>query len=64
MKASDAPALLISGPSGDGLANYRVAGNYYIVDRLFDQAVLLAGVGREQDRVTITYSGAPRRGGV
>jgi P-type conjugative transfer protein TrbG len=64
MKASDAPALLISGPSGDGLANYRVAGNYYIVDRLFDQAVLLAGVGREQDRVTITYSGAPRGGGV
>lgn len=64
MKASDAPALLVAGPSGDGLANYRIAGNYYIVDRLFDQAVLLAGVGRDQDRVTITYSGAPRGGGV
>jgi len=64
MKATDAPALLVAGPAGDGLANYRIAGNYYIVDRLFDQAVLLAGVGREQDRVTITYSGAPRGGGV
>jgi len=64
MKSSDAPALLVAGPAGDGLANYRIAGNYYIVDRLFDQAVLLAGVGRDQDRVTITYSGAPRGGGV
>jgi type IV secretion system protein TrbG len=64
MKATDAPALLVAGPAGDGLANYRIAGNYYIVDRLFDQAVLLAGVGREQDRVTITYSGAPREGRV
>ena len=64
MKATDAPALLVAGPAGDGLANYRIAGNYYIVDRLFDQAVLLAGVGREQDRVTITYSGAAREGRV
>jgi P-type conjugative transfer protein TrbG len=64
MKATDAPALLVAGPAGDGLANCRIAGNYYIVDRLFDQAVLLAGVGRDQDRVTITYGGAPRGEGV
>jgi type IV secretion system protein VirB9 len=64
MKATDAPALLVAGPAGDGLANYRIVGNYYIVDRLFDQAVLLSGVGREQDRVTITYSGAAREGRV
>ena len=64
MKATDAPALLVAGPAGDGLANYRIAGNYYIVDRLFDGAVLLAGVGRKQDRVTITYSGAAREGRV
>ena len=42
------------------MVNYRVRGNYYVVDRLFDQAVLLAGVGREQDRVTIAYAGGNR----
>jgi type IV secretion system protein VirB9 len=62
MKASEAPVLLIAGPAGNGLANYRIAGNYFVVDRLFDQAVLLAGVGRAQDRVTITYTGGPREG--
>ncbi len=64
MKSSEAPALLVAGPAGNGLVNYRVAGNYYIVDRMFDQAVLLAGVGRAQDRVTITYTGTPRGKGV
>ncbi len=63
MKAAAAPALLVATPSGDNaLVNYRIAGSYYIIDRLFDQAVLLAGVGSKQDRVTITYSGGPRGG--
>jgi len=35
------------------LVNYRVRLPYYIVDRLFDAAVLIVGVGRQQDRVTI-----------
>ena len=33
--------------------NYRVRLPYYVVDRLFDTAVLIVGVGRHQDRVTI-----------
>ena len=57
MKTSDAPALLIAAAGGTQMANYRVQGNYYVVDRLFNQAVLVAGVGREQDRVTIAYGG-------
>jgi type IV secretion system protein VirB9 len=60
MKSSEAPALLINVGSGTQMANYRVAGNYYVVDRLFSDAVLVAGVGREQDRVTISYTGAGR----
>jgi type IV secretory pathway VirB9-like protein len=42
------------------MVNYRVRGDYYVVDRLFDQAVLVAGVGRQQDRETIQYSGNAR----
>jgi|SRR5579863_961490 len=60
MKSSEAPALLINAGNGTQMANYRVAGNYYVVDRLFSDAVLVAGVGREQDRVTISYAGGVR----
>ncbi|TXH83454.1 MAG: P-type conjugative transfer protein TrbG, partial [Thauera aminoaromatica] len=37
--------------------NYRVQGDRYIVDTIFDKAILIAGVGRSQDRVTITRTG-------
>lgn len=60
LKSTEAPALLINAGSGTQMANYRVAGNYYVVDRLFRDAVLVAGVGREQDRVTISYTGPGR----
>jgi type IV secretion system protein VirB9 len=60
MKTSEAPALLIAAGSGTQMVNYRVDGNYYVVDRLFNQAELVMGVGREQDRVTIAYAGATR----
>jgi type IV secretory pathway VirB9-like protein len=54
MKASEAPALLIGAGSGTQMVNYRIAGNYYVVDRLFNDATLVSGVGGEQDRVTIS----------
>ncbi len=60
MKASGAPALLIAADGGAQMVNYRVEGNYYVVDRLFNQAVLVSGVGRKQDRVTVTYAGGSR----
>ena len=61
MSQTEAPTLLIV-RSGGGLfskeelvlVNYRVQRDRYIVDSMFDQAVLLAGVGFGQDRVTIT----------
>jgi len=60
MKTSDAPALLIDAGNGTQMVNYRVEGNYYVVDRLFTNAILVSGVGREQDRVTISYAGGTR----
>ena len=36
------------------MVNYRVQGDRYIVDTVFDKAILIAGVGSSQDRVTIT----------
>jgi len=63
MAQTEAPTLLLV-RSGGGLfsseelvlVNYRVQRNRYIVDSLFDKAVLLAGVGMSQDRVTIARS--------
>ncbi|MHB8383694.1 MAG: P-type conjugative transfer protein TrbG [Candidatus Binataceae bacterium] len=60
MKTSEAPALLIDAGSGTQMVNYRVEGNYYVVDRLFSDAILVSGVGRDQDRVTISYAGGTR----
>jgi type IV secretion system protein TrbG len=60
MKTSEAPALLIAAGGGTQMVNYRVEGNYYVVDRLFNQAILVSGVGRQQDRVTIAYAGGDR----
>jgi type IV secretory pathway VirB9-like protein len=61
MSASTAPALLIAAARGTQMVNYRlVGGNYFVVDRLFDEAILVSGVGRRRDRVTITYAGGGR----
>jgi type IV secretion system protein TrbG len=60
MKTSEAPALLINAASGTQMVNYRVKGNYYVVDRLFSQAILVSGVGRDQDRVTISSMSGTR----
>ena len=38
--------------------NYRIRLPYYIVDRLFETAILILGVGGQQDRVTISRKAA------
>jgi P-type conjugative transfer protein TrbG len=61
MSTSTAPALLIGAAGGTQMVNYRlVGGDYFVVDHLFDEALLVSGVGPEQDRVTITYAGGGR----
>lgn len=61
MQQTEAPTLLVVRKEGGiftdeetVLVNYRVQNNRYIVDAVFDQAILVAGVGNNQDRVTIT----------
>ena len=56
----DAPTLVvvrkggaISNDADTTLVNYRVQDGRYIVDQVFDQAVLVVGVGAKQERVTI-----------
>jgi len=58
----EAPPLFVVGANGDNeLVNYRMRGNYYIVDRLFAAAELRLGTKPQQVvRVTRT-DGAPRR---
>jgi type IV secretion system protein VirB9 len=55
------PTLLLLVKGRTELVNFRVDGRRYIVDRLFDKAILVVGVGKKQTRVTITratpYSG-------
>jgi type IV secretion system protein VirB9 len=45
----EAPPLFVSGPGGNqDLVNYRVRGNYYVVDQLFTQAELRLGQDHQQ----------------
>jgi type IV secretion system protein VirB9 len=50
------PPLFVVGPEGNTseLVNYRVRGNYMVVDRLFAAAELRFGAGDRQKRVRIT----------
>ena len=48
------PTLLLVVNGKTELVNFRVDGSRYIVDRLFDKAVLVMGVGKKQTRITIT----------
>ncbi len=60
MAQTEAPTLLVVRKDGGWftddetvMVNYRLQGDRYIVDTLFDKAILIAGVGPSQDRVTI-----------
>ena len=55
----ETPALMIVGADGSmDMVNYRVQGDAYVVDRLFDRAVLVLDVGSNQRRVTISSKSA------
>lgn len=60
----EAPSLLVLKREGTlfsdeetAMVNYRLQGDRFIVDQVFDRAILIAGVGSSQDRVTITKGG-------
>lgn len=56
--AADAPALMVDAGGADALVNYQVEGRYYVVDRLFQRAVLVSGAGKERQEITIARIGA------
>ena len=59
----DMPPLFVIGASGAAeLVNYRVAGRYMIVDRLFERAELRLASGKRDVRVSIAREGARRKG--
>jgi len=60
MAQTEAPSLLVVRKDGGWfsddetvMVNYRIQGDRYVVDTVFDKAILVAGVGKSQDRVTI-----------
>lgn len=64
MRSQDAPSLLtlahdgtwFSSPTGQ-IVNYRKEGDTYVVDKLFDRAELVVGVGSDRQRVVIEHKG-------
>lgn len=57
LNRDSAPALLIKSKQGNELVNYRVVKGKYIVDRLFNSAILINGVGRHQEKITVNWLG-------
>ena len=64
MSQTEAPTLLIVRKEGGvftddetEIVNYRVQGDRYIVDSIFNRAIMIAGVGGDQDSVTIQKGG-------
>jgi type IV secretion system protein VirB9 len=58
MQQTEAPTLLVLDSHDDEqIVNYRLQGDRYIVDQIFDRAVLIAGVGKRQTRITISRGG-------
>src|SRR5690349_21015939 len=56
----EAPVLVVLGGDGPEMVNYRVKGDMYIVDRLFERGALILGVGKKARRAEIirgTYRG-------
>ena len=49
----EAPVLVVVGPDGPEMVNYRVKGDMYVVDRLFERGALILGVGKKANRAEI-----------
>ncbi len=55
MRVTEAPALFVRANGEDqALVNYRLRGRYFVVDKLFSQAVMVLGVGGNQKRITVS----------
>lgn len=54
MLRTEAPTLLVLNGGEEVMVNYRLQGDRFIVDSLFEKAMLIAGVGSKQRKVVIT----------
>jgi type IV secretion system protein TrbG len=54
ISSRDMPALFIQNGKQQELVNYRSKPPYFVVDKIFEQAVLITGVGSDQVKVVIT----------
>jgi len=57
LSGQDAPVLFVVSGGENRIVNYRMKGNMMVVDYHVDRAVLLSGVGRRQDKITIKRGG-------
>ena len=53
MAQNEAPTILVVRDGENTLVNYRLEHERFIVDTLFDKAILITGVGRHQSKVVI-----------
>jgi len=54
MSANEAPVFFVIGADDkEQLVNYRIRDGYYVIDKVFARGALVAGVGDEQERITI-----------
>lgn len=53
MQMYEAPVLLTVNDGQEALVNYRLHGDLYIVDQLFESAILISGVGSAQRKITV-----------
>lgn len=53
MKVTEAPVLLTINDGEEALVNYRVKDDLYVVDQLFERAILISGVGNHQTKIKI-----------
>ena len=59
----ETPVLVVVGTNGPEMVNYRVKGDMYIVDRLFERGALILGVGKKQRRADIVRGVSRQRCG-
>ena len=57
LSGQDAPVLFVTSGGENRIVNYRMNGTMMVVDYHINQAILVSGVGRDQEKITI------RRGG-
>jgi len=55
--ADNLPALFVQRGHVKEMVNYRFKSPYFVVDKVFKEAVLIVGVGRRQERVTLIRKG-------